>query len=73
LASSEFIQVIIDLSACLGTAKCRGCIKVCPVNIFEEEAGYPKVVEENQDECTLCNLCMETCRPKAITIKKLYE
>ena len=73
MGSSEFINVVVDALSCLGIAKCQECIKICPVNLFEAWKGYPRVVEENQDECTLCNLCLEVCKPKAITIRKLYQ
>jgi len=30
------------------------------------------VVEENEDECTLCDLCLERCPTGAIVIRTLY-
>ena len=70
---SEFIKVEIDYSHCLGIEKCGGCIRVCPVNIFEEEGDRPRIAEDNEDECTLCDLCLQNCSPEIITIRKLYE
>jgi len=70
---SEFIRVEIDFSRCVGIEECGGCLRVCPVNIFGEESGNPVVIQDNQDECTLCDLCMEACTRSAITIRKLYE
>ncbi len=70
---SEFIKVGIDFTKCAGIAKCGGCVKVCPVNIFDEDGDTPFVNEENEDECTLCDLCLQACTPKVITIRKLYE
>ncbi|MGD9031405.1 MAG: 4Fe-4S dicluster domain-containing protein [Desulfobacteraceae bacterium] len=69
----EFIKVEIDFSTCVGIAECGGCVKVCPVNIFGKEGDDPSVIESNEDECTLCDLCIQACTPKAITIRKLYE
>jgi len=43
------------------------------VSIFAEDGEYPKAVDANEDECTLCGLCLEACRPKAIKVRKLYE
>jgi NAD-dependent dihydropyrimidine dehydrogenase PreA subunit len=43
------------------------------VNIFGKEGDNPSVIEDNEDECTLCDLCIQACIPKAITIRKLYE
>lgn len=70
---SEFIKVEIDFPTCVGIAQCGGCVKVCPVNIFAKEGDNPSVIENNEDECTLCDLCIQACTPKAITIRKLYE
>jgi NAD-dependent dihydropyrimidine dehydrogenase PreA subunit len=70
---SEFIRVEIDSQKCVGIKECGECIGVCPVNIFGEKGDHPPIIEENQDECTLCDLCVETCNPDAIAIKRLYE
>jgi len=69
----EFIKVTIDFGKCVGIKECGGCVRVCPVNIFEERGNNPEVIEDNEDECTLCGLCLDACTPGAITITKLYE
>lgn len=70
---SEFINVEIHMNKCVGITKCGQCVRVCPVNIFEAKGDQPCVVEQNEDECTLCNLCLAECTPNAIDIHKLYE
>jgi NAD-dependent dihydropyrimidine dehydrogenase PreA subunit len=70
---TEFIEVEIDQSTCSGIKACGECVKVCPVNVFDKGDEEPVVVKENEDECTLCNLCRQACSPNAITIHKLYE
>jgi NAD-dependent dihydropyrimidine dehydrogenase PreA subunit len=70
---SEFIKVEIDFPRCVGIKECGGCLRVCPVNIFGDKDNKPSFIHENQDECTLCDLCLEACNPDAITITKLYE
>jgi len=70
---SEFIKVDIDPIRCLGIEKCGKCVQVCPVNIFSLNDDYPKAVEANEDECTLCELCLQNCQVDAIIIHKLYE
>jgi len=70
---SEFIRVEIHMEQCVGITECGLCVRVCPVNIFEDEEGRPLIVEQNQDECTLCDLCLAECKPNAIVIHKLYE
>jgi len=69
----EFIRAKIDFDKCMGIKECGKCVRVCPVNVFREESDSPVVVEENEDECTLCNLCIEACTPEALTILKVYE
>jgi len=52
----------------------RKLVEVCPVDIFafNPEQGL-RVVEENEDECVLCNLCVEAAPPGAVRGVKLYE
>ncbi len=67
----EFIKIEIDDQKCkCGTA---ACANVCPVGIFGVENGNIRVIEENEDECTLCGLCLDACKEGAIKILKLYE
>ena len=70
---SEFIRVKIDMDKCVGTKDCGRCVVVCPVSIFGDNEGKPVIREENEDECTLCRLCLEECKPLAIMIIKRYE
>ena len=69
----EFIRVQIERDLCSGTADCNRCVQVCPVAIFQKGNGQPDILADNEDECTLCNLCLEACAPGAIKILKLYE
>ncbi len=70
---SLWLNLEIDRQACLGLRECGKCLKVCPVGIFGEDSEFPKAIEANQDECTLCDLCLEVCHPGAIQVQKLYE
>lgn len=49
-------------------------VEVCPVEIFKlsSQANAVEVVEDNVDECTLCDLCMQAS-PEGVRIVKLYE
>jgi NAD-dependent dihydropyrimidine dehydrogenase PreA subunit len=73
LAMGEFIRLDIDFDRCLGIERCGKCIQVCPVSIFTSNDDYPTQVEAHEDECTLCNLCLQGCGVDAIRIHKLYE
>ena len=69
----EFITVSIKESICLGLDACGSCISKCPVNIFVQAEALPTIDDENEDECTLCNLCLDVCAPDCIVINKEYE
>jgi NAD-dependent dihydropyrimidine dehydrogenase PreA subunit len=45
----------------------------CPVDIFANNGGNVDVVEENLDECILCELCVQAAPPGAVRVKKLYD
>ena len=47
--------------------------EACPVDIFEATETGVRVVEENLDECTLCDLCIEAAPEGAVRVIKLYE
>lgn len=49
-------------------------VEVCPVKIFKlsSQANAVEVVEDNVDECTLCDLCMQAS-PEGVRVVKLYE
>ena len=72
-SASEFICVDVSMTACVGISQCGGCVRVCPVSIFQKNGDTPAVVEKNLDECILCELCLQACKPNAIAIRKLYD
>jgi len=47
--------------------------EVCPVGIFAAQAAGLVIVDDNLDECTLCDLCLEAAPKGSIEIVKLYE
>ena len=69
---SLFVAVHVDDDRCRAGQPCTACIAVCPVSIFRVEGGLAAIVEDNEDECTLCDLCLERCPTDAITIRTLY-
>lgn len=69
-----FIAVEISEERCRAGQPCRACVEACPVNIFA--GGHPalaRAMTEEEDECTLCDLCLQKCPTDAIGIVKLYE
>jgi len=67
-----FIELKIDGSKCLGIARCGKCVEFCPVNVFDKDGEEPRINSENEDECVLCDLCVNACVPRALQILKLY-
>jgi NAD-dependent dihydropyrimidine dehydrogenase PreA subunit len=45
----------------------------CPVDIFANRDGHVEVVEENLDECVLCELCIAAAPPGKVRVVKLYD
>ncbi|HVP31284.1 MAG TPA: hypothetical protein VMW35_19210 [Myxococcota bacterium] len=68
-----FIDVKVDPAVAKDPALARKLAEVCPVNIFAAGDGGLRVVEENLDECTLCDLCIQAAPKGTVTIVKLYE
>jgi ferredoxin-like protein FixX len=66
---SLFIQ--IELSADAVTVAALAAI--CPVNIFAWYDGRIIVRDERQDECTLCELCLQAAPAGSVKIHKLYS
>jgi NAD-dependent dihydropyrimidine dehydrogenase PreA subunit len=70
-----FIRVDVDGSVVEKTPGLADkLVEVCPVKIFKlsSQPNSVAVVEENVDECTLCDLCMQAS-PKGVRVIKLYE
>jgi NAD-dependent dihydropyrimidine dehydrogenase PreA subunit len=47
--------------------------EACPVDIFAAGDGGTEVVEENLDECILCEMCVRLAPPGAVRVVKLYD
>ena len=45
----------------------------CPVDIFASRDGHVDVVEENLDECVLCELCINAAPAGKLRVLKLYD
>jgi len=68
-----FIEVEVDDSVAGDAELAAKLAEVCPVDIFAHEGGKVAIVEENLDECVLCELCIEAAPPGAVRVKKLYD
>jgi NAD-dependent dihydropyrimidine dehydrogenase PreA subunit len=45
----------------------------CPVDIFKNADGHVEIVEQNLDECVLCELCINAAPKGMVRVKKLYS
>lgn len=69
----RFIDVQVDASVAKDEALAKKLEEVCAVDIFDRNSdGSLRVVEENLDECVLCDLCLEVA-PGKVQVVKLYE
>jgi NAD-dependent dihydropyrimidine dehydrogenase PreA subunit len=69
-----FIDVKVDPAIAADPALAKKLVEVCPVNIFALGAdGKLSLVEENLDECTLCDLCVQAAPAGRVRVVKLYE
>lgn len=67
-----FIKVDIKDEKCSKAKECGRCRENCPVDIFVIDNHYVTVNSDNEDECTLCDLCLNVCPYNLIAIKKQY-
>jgi NAD-dependent dihydropyrimidine dehydrogenase PreA subunit len=69
-----FIDVQVEAAVAKDPAIVKKLVEVCPVNIFaQQDDGTVRIVEENLDECVLCDLCVRAAPEGSVRIIKLYE
>ncbi len=69
-----FIDVRVDTAVATDPALAKKLAEVCPVNIFRTtKSGALEIVDENLDECTLCDLCIKAAPAGTVQVVKLYQ
>jgi len=68
-----FIDVELDATAGADPELAKTLTDVCPVDIFTVGETGVELVQDNLDECVLCELCINAAPPGAIKIVKLYS
>lgn len=67
-----FIRVDIDDAVQGDEALQKRLVELCPVDIFKVDGGRLVTLDQNLDECTLCDLCTDAAGDK-VKVVKLYE
>ncbi len=69
-----FIGVDVDDAVAADAGLAAKLTEVCPVDIFaQNEGGSLRIVEDNLDECVLCELCINASPPGTVKVLKLYS
>lgn len=72
--SALFIGVEVDDSVASDPGLAGKLTEVCPVDIFaQNDDGSLRIVEQNLDECVLCELCINAAPAGAVRVLKLYS
>lgn len=68
-----FIDVEVDAAVAKDAAIAKKLEDACPVDIFQASDAGVTIVEENLDECTLCDLCIQAAPEGTVKVIKRYE
>ncbi len=73
-APAMFITVDLTPEVQSDAEMAKKLTEVCPVNIFATAPdGSATIVEQNLDECVLCDLCVQAAPPGGVRVHKLYD
>ena len=67
-----FIEIRINPKTCQVASGCNLCERLCPVSAFRVQNGQVMTLFDNEDECILCDLCVNQCPGQAIRVIKQY-
>ncbi len=73
MSEALFIDVEVDESVRNDPELARKLEEVCPVDIFGAGENGLEIVEDNLDECVLCELCLRVAPPGTVRVLKLYD
>lgn len=69
-----FIDVQVDDAVASDRELSRKLVEVCAVDIFAlKDDGTLAIVDDNLDECVLCDLCIQAAPEGRVRVVKLYE
>jgi NAD-dependent dihydropyrimidine dehydrogenase PreA subunit len=73
MSEALFINVEVSPDAANDPEVAAKLAEVCPVDIFTAAEGHLEIVEENLDECVLCELCINAAPAGTVKVIKLYS
>jgi NAD-dependent dihydropyrimidine dehydrogenase PreA subunit len=71
--SGLFIDVVVDESVTGDAELAQKLEDACPVDIYANDDGRVTVVDDNLDECVLCELCTKAAPSGKLKVLKLYD
>jgi len=73
VSDALFINVEVNESVAGDPQLAAKLEEVCPVDIFKAVDGRLQIVEDNLDECVLCELCINAAPAGTVKVIKLYS
>ena len=73
MSKALFIDVEVDESVAHDRELAAKLAEVCPVDIFRAGDDGVEIVEDNLDECVLCELCINAAPAGTVRVVKLYS
>jgi NAD-dependent dihydropyrimidine dehydrogenase PreA subunit len=73
MTEAVFINIEVSPEAASDAAVAAKLAEVCPVDIFSDRDGHVEIVQENLDECVLCELCINAAPAGSVKVIKLYS
>jgi NAD-dependent dihydropyrimidine dehydrogenase PreA subunit len=73
MSEALFIAVEVDASVARDPELAATLAEVCPVDIFRATDAGVEIVEEQLDECVLCELCINAAPAGTVRVIKLYS
>ncbi len=67
-----FIHIDVDQTK-LTSSQTKSLINICPVDIFILDNNIIGTDSNQEDECTLCELCLDNSPKDAVAINKSYS
>jgi NAD-dependent dihydropyrimidine dehydrogenase PreA subunit len=73
MTQALFINVEVDQAVARDRDLAAKLAEVCPVDIYRAGEDGVEIVQDNLDECVLCELCLNAAPPGAVRVIKLYD